>query len=283
MNNYKRVIVVLVTGILIGAYSCKSTKEISAVALQKMSKEERLNTMIASELQYNTFSSNLKFNVVTGKQKKEISVDAQLRIIKNEAIQLSLRIPLLGSEAFRIVITPDQALIIDRINRQYLSESMINIKAQAPFDFDYYSFEALLTNRLFIAGKKEITPENYVTFKMRENDFSVDFIHTDKQGIAYDFTSDYSHRIQSTLMNQEKWNSQLQCKYSDWGFASNRNHFPLRINLNLNIPTETYTVNLSFKSVDINTEFKIDSNAPTSDKYRPITLQQVMKLIKNLL
>jgi hypothetical protein len=274
---------VLLTGILLGGYSCKSSKENASVAsLQKMSKEERLNTVLSSELQYNTFSSNLKFTIITGKQKKEASVDAQLRIIRNEAIQLSLRIPLLGTEAFKIVITPDRALVIDRLNRLYFSEAMSSVKAQVPFDFDYYSLEALLTNRLFIAGKKEIAPENYSTFKIQESDFRVNFINTDKQGIQYDFTSDYTHRIQSTQMNREEGEAQLQCKYSNWGFASNREYFPLRIDFNLNIPDETYRVNLSFKSIDVDTGFSIDRNVPNSGKYGQITLQQIMKLIKNL-
>lgn len=283
MNNCKKIIILLLTGILLGGYSCKSTKETAVVALQKMSKGERLNTIISSELQYRTFSSNLKFAIRTGKQKKEVAVDAQLRIIKNEAIQLSLRIPLLGNEAFKIVITPDRVLVIDRLNKQYLSESTKDIQAQAPFDFDYYSFEALLTNRLFIAGKKEITPENYATFKVQESDFLVNLINTDTHGIQYDFMSDYSHRIQLTQMNWKKRQSHLQCKYSDWGFASNRNHFPLSIELTLDVPNDTCKVNLSFKSIEINTDFRIDLNAPNPVKYQQITLQQVIELIENLL
>jgi hypothetical protein len=282
MSNGKRIIILSLIGILLGGYSCKSTKETSVVALQKMSGKERLNTIISSELQYHTFSSNLKFAVRMGKQKREVAVDAQLRIIKNEAIQLSLRIPLLGTEAFKIVITPDRLLIIDRMNKQYLAESMNGIQTKAPFDFDYYGFEALLTNRMFIAGEQKITPENYTAFNIKENDFLVNLINTDAQGIQYDFTIDYSHRIQLIQMNRKKWQSYLQCQYSEWGFASNLNSFPLLINLALYVPNDAYKVNLSFKSIDIDTDFRIDLDVPDSEKYQQVSLQQVIELIKNL-
>ncbi|MDR0681295.1 MAG: DUF4292 domain-containing protein [Dysgonamonadaceae bacterium] len=283
MSNSKRITVLLLIGILLGGYSCRSVKETSIVALQKMSKTERLNAIISSELQYHTFSSNLKFAARIGKQKKEVTVDALLRIIKNEAIQLSLRIPLLGTEAFKIIITPDQILIVDRLNKQYLSETMKNVQTRVPFDLDYYSLEALLTNRMFIAGAQKITPENYTAFNIKENDFLVNLINTNAQGIQYDFTIDHSHRIQLTQMNRKKGQSYLQCKYSEWGFASNRNYFPLLIDLALNVPNDTYKVNLSFKSVDINTDFKIDLDAPNSSKYQQVSLPQVIELIKNLL
>jgi hypothetical protein len=283
MNNCKKIVAIVLTGIFLGGYSCKSSKEITGIALQKMTKEERLNSILFSELQYNTISSNLKFTVKPGTQKKEISVDAQLRIIKNEAIQFSLRIPLLGTEAFKILITPEQILVIDRLNKQYLSESMKSMKEKVSFDFDYYSLEALLTNRLFIAGKKEIIPANYPAFKIREDNFSVDVINTDRQGIQYSFTSDYSNRIQQTQLNQEKWKSHLQCQYTHWGLASNKRSFPMQVNLILDVPDDTYKMNLSFYSVDINPDFTIDYHTPNPDKYRQVTLQQIVKLIGGLL
>jgi hypothetical protein len=251
------------------------------VALQSMTKEERLSTIIQSGIRYNTFSSNLKLSVKPGKKSRETAVDAQLRIVKDEAIQLSLRIPILGTEAFKLVITPDNLLVIDRLNKQYLSESMHDMKAKAPFDFDYYSLEALFTNQLFIAGKKEITASDYQAFQIREDAFLVHIDYTDKQAVRYDFTGDYSNRIQSTQMDQSKWKSHLQCIYTGWGLTSNKRTFPMSLNMTLNIPDEVYTLDFACKSVDIDTDFSIDYTVP--NKYKQVTLQQVLKLIGNLL
>jgi hypothetical protein len=282
MNDIKGNLLLLC--IILLAYSCKSSKEAAgSIALPQMTKEERLNHIIQSELSYNTLSSNLKFTLKQEKQGKNISVDAQLRIVKDEAIQLSLRVPLLGSEAFKLLITPENVLVIDRLNKQYLRESMQVIKSKAPFDFDYYSLEALLTNRLFIAGKKEIASPDYSGFKIREDGYLVNIIHTDKQNIQYDFTSDYSNRIQSAQMTAPgKGQSRLQCEYSAWeSMAAGKKTFPMLIAFTLWIPDNTYTVDLAFKSVNPNTDFTIDYSVP--NKYRQITLPQVIKLIENLL
>ncbi|MDR0413152.1 MAG: DUF4292 domain-containing protein [Dysgonamonadaceae bacterium] len=280
MKISKRWMMLSLAAILLGGYACRSSREATVAALEKMPGEERLRSVLASELHYRTLSANLRLSLKTGK-KKETAIDARLRIVKNEAIQLSVRIPLLGSEAFRVLITPRRLLVIDRINRQYLSEPMSGIQAMLPFDFDYYSLEALLTNRLFIAGKKDIRPADYSTFKIREDDFQVNLVHTDRQGIRYDFASDHSRRIQSTRMGREK-GTQLQCEYGDWGTASDRTPFPLRIRFLLELPENTCTATFAFKSVQVNAEFPIDDSLPAADKYRQITLPQLMKSIQKL-
>jgi hypothetical protein len=263
------------------AVSCKTSKETVTVALSTMTKEERLSSILRSGIPYHHLSSNLKLSIRTGKKNQTTSVDAQLRMIKDEAIQLSLRIPLLGSEAFRIVITPDKILMIDRINKQYLWENLQDIQSQLPFDFDYYSLEALLTNQLFIAGKKDISPSDYPAFQIQEDKFQVRLSCTDQQNITYDFTSDYSNRIQAIRMERSQSRSHLQGTYTDWGLTSGKRTFPMTMDWQLNTPEETHTINFTHKFVDIDTDFSIDTTIP--NKYRQVTLLQVISLIKSLL
>jgi hypothetical protein len=260
--------------------SCKSAKEIQVVALPEMNIEDRLTLIVQSGLQYNTLSSNLKLTIKQSKRAKDISVDAQLRIIKNEAIQLSLRMPLIGTEVAKVLITPDNILIIDRLNKQYLYEPVKNILSGASFDFDYYCLEALLTNRLFIAGKKEVMPPDYLLFKMQEDGSHVNISYTDRQNIQYDFVSDYSHHIQTAQINGGKKSSRLLCEYASWNSIAGKNTFPMFIALTFNTQ-DTYKLDLSFKSVDINADFSLDYSIP--NKYRQISLQQVIKLIDNML
>ena len=267
--------------LLFFAASCKSSKEAASVVLSSMTTQERINSIIQSGIQYNDLSSNLKLTIRPGKNHKETSVDAQLRIVKNEALQISLRIPILGSEAFRILITPDNVLIIDRLNRQYLYETMQDFHTQMPFDFNYYNMEALFTNQLFIAGKKEITAADYAGFQIREDNFRAHISYLDKQKIFYNFESDYTNRIQATRMEQKNGSAFLQCNYTDWRLASNNRIFPMMLSLQLHTPDEIYNLNCSYKSMVINTAVTIDYNIP--NKYRQVTLQEVFRLIEQLL
>ena len=263
------------------AVSCKSSKETASTALSSMTGQERINSIIQSGIQYNDLSSNLKLTVRPGQLHKETSLDAQLRIVKDEALQISLRIPVLGSEAFRIVITPEKMLIIDRLNRQYLSETMQDIQKQIPFDLNYYNLEALFTNQLFIAGKKEISPADYAGFQIREDPFRANISYLDNRKILYNFESDYTHHIQTTRMEQKNSSSYMQCNYTDWKLISDNRMFPMTLRLQLHTPNETYNLNCSYKSMLINTAFAIDYNIP--NKYRQVTLQEVARLIEQLL
>jgi hypothetical protein len=263
------------------AVACKTSQEAAVgIALSAMSNEERIQSIVQSGLQYNDLSSNLKLTVRRGNG-KETGIDAQLRIVKGEAIQISLRIPILGSEAFRIVIGPEKVLIIDRLNRQYLSESTRFVLAQTFFDFDYYALEALLTNQLFIAGKKEIGPADYSDFRVRKDRFRAHLTCSDRQKINYDFESDYTNRVQSALMQQENGSSYLQCTYGDWGLASNNRTFPMTVDLQLHMPDNVFGLSFSFKSLAVDTGATIDSSIP--NRYQPIPLEQAIRLIKSLL
>jgi hypothetical protein len=267
--------------LLFFAVSCKSGKEMTSIALPTSTNEEQIRNILQSELPYNDLSSPLKLTVRKGQASKETAIDAQLRIVKGEAIQISLRIPILGSEAFRILITPDEVRIIDRINKQYLSAATPLVLAQTLVDFDYYSLEALLTNRLFIAGKKEVDPADYADFQIRKDRFRAYLTCSDRQKISYDFESDYTNRIQAARMQQENGSSYLQCRYDNWGLASNNRMFPMTIDLQFHTPEDVFSLNFSCKSMSVDTGATIDYSI--SPKYQRVSVEQAAQLIKSLL
>jgi hypothetical protein len=265
--------------LLLLAVSCKSGKEASSIALTAMREEDRVNRIVRSEIRYNDLSSNLKLTVKKGDTGHRTSIDAQLRIVKNEAIRISLLVPILGSEAFRVVFTPDKVVIIDRLNRQYLSESTQILRDRIPFD--YYSLEALITNRLFIAGKQEITPADYPDFRIREDKFHAYLSCLDRQKIHYEFESDYTHRIQALRMEGGNGSIRLQCNYAAWGLTSDNRTFPMTMDLQLHTPKEVFDCEFSFRSVTVDTGLTIDDRIP--DKYRQISWEQALRLIKEWL
>ena len=281
MNKTAILYIFLIGLIAVNFSSCKTPKttETSEVKLEKTNKEDRFKRILNSGIQYTKLSSNLKFTANTAN--REQSVDAQLRIIKNEAIQLSLLMPLIKSELMKIIITPSQVIVIDRLNKQYLQENINVIKRQMPVDFDYYSLEALLSNRMFISGQRDISSQNASLFSFQENDYLVKLSRTDNQAIQYVFTSDYTDRIQSILMNQNEWGTKLMCEYTDWGLTSEKDNFPMLMKFTLDTTDKLIKFDLNFKSVNSDVNFTIDNNIP--DRYKQITFQQLLSIIGRLL
>jgi len=279
-SNIKYINLLFFAGIIILFNGCKTSRQtVSSVALSKMNKIERIESIKYQAISFNTLSSPMRFSMKPGIDKSTTTVNAQLRIIKDKALQLSLRMPFIGTEVARLNITPEQIIIIDRMNRRYVSEKIQSVKKISGFDFDFYSFQALITNQLFVAGKQSIPQDYYNTFDWTEDDFFVKLNNKDSQGINYIFTSDFTNRIIQTEMYKNKEEVNLNWLYSDFGQTSNNRLFPMKMTMEITIPKDIFTLNLTFNNVDIDTAFEIDSSIPNN--YQQIALEQIVKLIQS--
>jgi len=279
-QNKKRIHLLFLAGVIIFFSGCKTNRQATATtALSKLNKIERIGSIQNQTIPFNTLSSSLRFSYKQEAKKNTISANAQLRIIKDQIIQLSLRIPFLGTEVARISITPEQIIIIDRSNKRYVSESIQALQQTTHFDFDFYNLQALFTNQLFIAGKSSVAPEDYNTFNWSEDKFFVRLNNKDNQGIHYDFVSDFTNRIIQTEMYKNKKDVNLNWLYKDFGLASNNRLFPMKMTMELTVPNDLITLNLTFNNIDIDSDFKSDTTIPTN--YQRIGFEQIIKLIQS--
>jgi hypothetical protein len=278
-QNSKFLFSFLLAGIIVFLSGCKTSRPTTSISLSRMEKEERIKSIQYQATPFNTISSSLRFSIKPGMGKSATSLSAQLRIIKDQHIQLSIRVPFLGTEAARISVTPEQVIIIDRINRRYVSEPMQTVKEKTAFDFDFYSLQALLTNQLFIAGKPSLSPENYNSFNLSEDEHLVKLNNKDNQGINYNFMSDYTNRILQTEIYKNKEEANFSLLYQDFGLTSNRRLFPMKMTMELTVPDDLITLNLSFNNVDIDANFNLDTSIPGN--FQPMGIEQVIKLIQS--
>ena len=260
--------------------ACKSKEQAIRILLEKKEKEERILNLIRHSVEFETFSGSLSLTIKPGEKSKSTTAGAQLKIKKDEVVDLSLYIPFIMKEVFRMYITPDSLLIIDRINKLYFTESMHNLKNRLPFDFDYFSMQALFSNQLFIAGKEFIDQNELESFGLREDEFQVYLRNTDSQGINYDFTSDYTNRILQTKMYKGKGDVNMSWDYKEFGLTSNNRLFPMLMQMKLQLPEDNFSMNMIFNKIEINTPFVPEVKIP--EKYTRINMEQVIKIIQSL-
>jgi hypothetical protein len=260
--------------------ACKSKEQAIRILLEKKEKEERILNLIRHSVEFETFSGSLSLAIKPGEKSKSTTAGAQLKIKKDEVVDLSLYIPFIMKEVFRMYITPDSLLIIDRINKLYFTESMHNLKNRLPFDFDYFSMQALFSNQLFIAGKEFIDQNELESFGLREDEFQVYLRNTDSQGINYDFTSDYTNRILQTKMYKGKGDVNMSWDYKEFGLTSNNRLFPMLMQMKLQLPEDNFSMNMIFNKIEINTPFVPEVKIP--EKYTRINMEQVIKIIQSL-
>lgn len=251
--------------------SCKSKKTITTSGtLESKSQTQIVEDALNSEFKYNTLTTKGSIEIKMGSSSKKST--AVYSIIKDQIMQVSIR-PLLGMEAFRITFTPDSVIILDRLKKQYLTESIKDSKLMANFDFNFYNLQALLTNMLFVPGKQEVQKEDYSRFNVSSTQDVYMLQTKDKGNLLYNFAVDASDRIVSTLIYNEKKNITLQWTYGDFINDNNR-IYPTNMEAKVDISKKRLDVGISYNKLDIDKTLDINSTVPTS--YTKVGFSELM-------
>lgn len=133
----KPIILFALISVMMPAFSsCKTTKSVAAST--KINNDTNKAAVAATHSKddavvelYNKANTDIpiltsKISVDAKVGEKEVSAVGTLRIKKDEVIQVSLQVPLLGIEIGRFEITPDYILVIDRYHKQYVKAPSAN-------------------------------------------------------------------------------------------------------------------------------------------------------------
>ncbi len=110
------------------------------------------------------FTAKVKVNLTRGDQ--NISTSGMLRMRYNDVIQLTLVDPIIGiTEVGRMELSPDSMLIIDRVNKRYVSTTYDQFSATKSRNIDFNTIQELFWNEAetsnkfsyTIPGKTELT------------------------------------------------------------------------------------------------------------------------------
>lgn len=247
--------------------ACKSSKNVvspGGVAINKAN-EQLVEDILNAETAYKTISGKVSLEMIGGSKTSGMKLNSQLKIIRNDIIQLSLRAPFINTEVFRLDITPDSVYVIDRVGKRYAVESLKDLEKEKNIQFNYSNLEALFTNSLFIPGKEEVTKSDYNKYKISLNSGQYNLQTKDKMGLVYDFIVDSSDRITSTNISADNRNYDLDWGYSD--FIKDSDYiYPTNMKVQVNAGKTKFSFVISYSALDINKELKVDRNLPSNYK-----------------
>lgn len=137
--------------------SCRSTKHITTVIAKKdsavvvvnpedsdsaKSVRATLSKIKEKKISFTTFSSKVKVEYNDDKNRR-LDFNAFIRMKKDSAIWVSI-IAAFNIEAFRVMITPDSLVILDKINRTTQKRSLSYLEKITKVPFDYKTLEDLI-------------------------------------------------------------------------------------------------------------------------------------------
>lgn len=271
----KNIISLLLFAVIALMPACKSKKQaVDTDGYTKKWDEKRaIDDILDNEFDFRSISTKGNLELKVGDSGRRIG--ANYKIIKDSIMQVSVRVPILG-EAFRLDLTPDKIVIIDRLKGQYASERFADSKALKSVDLNYYNLQSLLTNSLFVPGKKEVERSDYSKFKININDNMLMLQAAGKPDLMYSFAVDASEKIISLLVTKKSLDNTLQFTYSDFVKHDNNQFYPTVLVGSVNMGKKNLTLAISYSEFDVdNKNMTVDTSIPK--KYREVSFSELLE------
>lgn len=86
-----------------------------------------------------------------------MTVGGTMKMKSSERVQISLLMPILRTEVVRIEVTPDEILLVDRMNKRFVRATKEELKDILPKNAQFAHLEKLLNEASLPGGKTELT------------------------------------------------------------------------------------------------------------------------------
>jgi hypothetical protein len=150
-------------------FSCRSSRKISTIVAPKDSAVVVVNPaesdsakmvratfskLNEKHIDFNTFSSKVKVDYSDDKNNR-IDFNAFIRMKKDSAIWVSI-IAALNIEAYRVLITPDSVVILDKLNRTVQTKTLSYLQQITKLPFDFKTLQDLIIGNPVYLDKKVV-------------------------------------------------------------------------------------------------------------------------------
>ena len=209
---------------------------------------------------------------------KSISLGGSLKMRRDDVIQLSLTF--LGIEGARIEFSPNDVLIIDRLNKRYVKADYNQVSFLQRSGLNFYSLQSLFWNELFVPGQK--TPVNSLDkFNVTASGEHTLLSLTDYPNLNYDFVTHTQQKVLKKLMVQGKKSSdkgELIWNYESFSTVSNK-LFPTEMEATFKYDNRKGKLGLKLSRISNDNDW--EGHTTLSAKYQQIDANSLLRsLIK---
>lgn len=128
----------------------KKTTKIIEAKPRELSLQEK---MIQAQPDFQTITAQ-KARFTINYQQRQISANGSITLIKDSILIVSVQ-PLLGIELLRIEATPEEIVVVDKMNRQYDRMTFESLQSSTGAMVRFENLQALAMDRMFVVGKPQ--------------------------------------------------------------------------------------------------------------------------------
>ena len=230
-------------------------------------------------------TSKVKFAVEVGTQK--LTLTGSLKMKRNDVIRLQL-MAFGFVEAGRIEMTKEYVLVMDRINKQYLKASWMQVDFLRNSGLNFYTLQALFWNELFkpglaLAGKNNAASvkADYTTIESGDdmivqlNEGKMDYSWLVGRKDAAIKMANISYKDRFNADN----NAQLNWDYDKFEIYSGKK-FPTKHAISLNVGKKEVKLGLTLNYIGSDTEW--NTRTEVSSKYREVSVDEILRRFMSL-
>ena len=234
--------------------ACKGSKRISSP-----NKLPDLNKVTAESLQGQLDNILLQENWVKAAAKMNArfsgdsySLTANILLKKDEIVSVSVR--KLGFEVARLLILPDTAWIINRLERTYMQYSMVELGEFIGFPVNMGILQSMVLGH----------PPRFDNARWEVEDNKALFFLSDQLNLTAKSKIDYPQMFVTESEIVDKINNRkVESKFSNYQQIKDNKYFPYIRSYELNAEIDDpLSVQLQFTSVEVDTPFAVDTQVP---------------------
>lgn len=204
------------------------------------------------------------------------SMKGAIKLSTDSCMILSLQ-PFAGIEIARCLIRPDSLVVVSRMHQIYATESLSKLPFSA---YDLYNvLEDVLTNRIFIPGNTKPSDKDLKRFTWAKSKESTSLILSQRDyALTYVLNDDQQyHRMSLATGDSTQF---VYVNYDD--FKSTKDlEFPNRLDMQVLGGGKTLRLKVGYQKPTFNSA--TDMSFPIPDKYRKVTLQELIKRFQDML
>lgn len=224
--------------------------------------------------------SDINFKLTIGD--KDISASGALRMRRDTVIRIQLFVPVIGTEVGRLEFTPDYALVVDRIHKQYVKGDYSQLGFMRDNGINFYTLQALFWNELFVPGGKGVGEGDLQKFEVKSDaSNTVANISIANGNLKCAWTAAVADgKISEALVTYEtatKGNSTLTWEYSDF-MPLGAKVFPASEVFTLSSPSvrKARILTVELRLDGFKNKGNWDAGTTLSSKYKQVDIEQVI-------
>ncbi len=266
--------------------SCRSTKNIGSATTSSSAVTAPSSTeSTAAAVVKNVAKNQVTKTFLTAKVKVEIeglgkslSANGTLRMKRNDVVQLS--VTFLGMEVGRLEFTPQDVLIVDRLNKQYVRAAYSEVSFLKKANLDFYALQSVFWNELFVPGERNAA-NSASRFTLSYQNGTPVLSLTNTPQLSYSFLTQPNPALLTALVvkgTKDTDKGEFRFDYSDFSAFDGR-QFPNAMSMKVTGTGKDVGLKLNLSRLANDSDW--ETRTTVSSKYTRRSVDQVLgKLLK---